>query len=222
MNRHNLPELRGRTIGRGEEVQRIRALLRSTRLLTVAGAAGSGKSRHVVEAALRDLARYPDGVHYVDCSVVTDGRYLASKIASVFGVRETPLVTPENAVADFLKSKRALLILDNCDSTMGVCAQYVGALLAEAREIRIVVTCREPLMISGEVAFMLPPLDAHSAIALFVERAKALGVGAAAASDGASVERICSAVGRASARHRTCRRATADVHDGTARSAFAG
>ncbi|HLI96982.1 MAG TPA: diguanylate cyclase, partial [Candidatus Baltobacteraceae bacterium] len=177
MNRHNLPALRGSTIGRGEEVRRIRALLRSTRLLTIAGAAGSGKSRHVVEAALRDLARFPDGVHYVDCSVVSDGRYLASKIASVFGVRETPLVTPENAVAEFLKSKRALLILDNCDSTMGACAQYAGALLAQAREIRIVVTCREPLMISGEVAFMLPPLDVQSAIALFVERAKALGVG---------------------------------------------
>src|SRR6185437_13847198 len=108
---------------RKEEVQRIRALLRSTRLLTVAGPAGSGKSRHVAEAVLRDIARYPDGVYYVDCSAVTDERYLAAKVASVVGVRETPLLASDVAIAEFLKAKSALVIFDNCDMAANACAQ---------------------------------------------------------------------------------------------------
>lgn len=193
--RHNLPALRGRTFGRAQEAQRIRALLRASKLLTVAGAAGSGKSRHVIETALREIARYPDGVYYVDCSVISDGRYLTTKIAAVLGIHETPLLPSESAAADFLKSKRALVVLDNCDLVMGACAQYVSALLADARETRVIVTCREPLMLSGEVAFMLPPLDIQSAITLFIERAKSLGVGWIGSADAAAIERICAHLG---------------------------
>lgn len=192
--RHNLPPVRGRTFGRAEEVQRIRALLRVTRLLTVAGPAGSGKSRHIIEAALRDISRFPDGVYYVDCSTVTDPRYLGGKVASIIGVRETPLVASELAVAEFLKSKRALLVLDNCDLITGAVAHYARVLLGEARETRVAVTCREPLMISGEVAFSLPPLDMQSAITLFVERAQALCIHVESA-DAAAIERICAHLG---------------------------
>ena len=193
--RHNLPALHGRTFGRAQEVQRIRGLLRATRLLTVAGPAGAGKSRHVVEAALRDLSRYTDGVYYVDCSLLIDGRYLSGKIASVLGVAATPLLSQENAASDFLRSKRALLLLDNCDLVAGACAQYVAWLLREVREVRVIVTCREPLMLSGEVAFMLPPLDMHAAITLFIERAKTLGVTRVGADDAAAIERICAHLG---------------------------
>jgi diguanylate cyclase (GGDEF)-like protein len=193
--RHNLPPLRGRTLGRAEDVQRTRMLLRATRLLTVAGAAGSGKSHHVIETTLREIARYPDGVFYVDCSVVTDERYLQSKVASVVGVRETPLLASDAAVADFLKSKRALLIFDNCDLVTSACAQYAQALLAEARDIRVIITCREPLMLAGEVAFMLPTLAMQPAITLFVERAGALGVTSVRSADAAAIERICTHLG---------------------------
>lgn len=193
--RHNLPPLRGRTFGRAEEVQRIRALLRMTRLLTVAGAAGCGKSRHVVEVALRDIARYPDGVYHVDCSAIADERYLPAKVASVVGVRETPLLASDLAVAEFLKSKRALLILDNCDLIATAAASYVRALLAEARDVRVVLTRREPLTIAGEVAFTLPPLDIQSAITLFVERARALGVTSVDAGAASAIERICTHLG---------------------------
>lgn len=193
--RHNLPPLRGRTFGRAEELQRMRMLLRASRLLTIAGPAGSGKSRHIVEAALRDIARFPDGVYYIDCSVVTDGRYLSGKIASVLGVRETPLVASEIAAAEFFKSKRALLILDNCDAITIACAQYLHVLLRESRDMRVAVTCREPLILSGEVAFTLPPLDMQSAIALFVERAKALEVHGIGTADASAIERICACVG---------------------------
>ncbi|HET6894018.1 MAG TPA: diguanylate cyclase [Candidatus Baltobacteraceae bacterium] len=193
--RHNLPALRGRTFGRAEEAQRMRALLRASRLLTIAGPAGSGKSRHVVEVALRDIARFPDGVYYVDCSVVTDGRYLSAKVASIVGVRETPLLSADLAVAEFLRSKRALVILDNCDLATANIAQYAHALLAEARDTRVVVTCREPLMLAGEVAFTLPPLEVQPAITLFLERAKDLGIEQIGASDAVIIERICGRLG---------------------------
>lgn len=193
--RHNLPGVRGRTYGRGEELQRIRALLRVSRLLTVAGPAGSGKSRHVIETAFRDISRFPDGVYYVDCSMTSDARYLGSKVAGVLGLRETPLIASELAAAEFLKSKRALIILDNCDAVPGACAQYVRTLLDEARETRVAVTCREPLMLSGEVAFSLPPLDMQSAITLFIERAKALEIHGIGAGDASAIERICAHLG---------------------------
>ena len=193
--RHNLPPLRGRTIGRKEEVQRIRALLRSTRLLTVAGPAGSGKSRHLAEAVLRDIARYPDGVYYVDCSAVTDERYLAARVASVVGVRETPLLSSELAIAEFLKSKKALVIFDNCDPVANASAHIARVLLKEAREVRVALTRREPLMLGGEVAFVLPPLDGQSAITLFVERAKAFGVSAIDGGAALAIERICKHLG---------------------------
>lgn len=192
---HNLPPLRGRTIGRAQDVQRTRMLLRATRLLTIAGAAGSGKSHQVIETALREIARYRDGVFYVDCSVVNDERYLSSKVASVVGVRETPLVASDVAVADFLKSKRALLIFDNCDLVTAACARYAQALLAEAREVRVIITCREPLMLAGEVAFMLPPLAMQPAITLFIERANALGITSVGPGDTAAIERICTHLG---------------------------
>ena len=185
----NLPELHGRTFGRAEHVQQVRKLLRAAHLLTLVGPAGIGKSRAAIEAAKRELARFPDGVYYVDCSTIGDDRYLGNKIASVLGVNGTPLVAAGAVAAEALRSKRALLVLDNCDGVQRACAEYVGALTAQARDVRIVVTSREPTFSAGEVSYVIPPLGLPDAVALFADRAEA--VANVNSPDTAVVERIC-------------------------------
>ncbi len=170
--RHNLPEVRGHTFGRADHLQQLRKLLRSSRLLTIAGPAGIGKSRQAVELAHREISRFPDGVFYIDCSAVADERYLANKIASILGAPETPIVAPESIIADLLQSKKALVMLDNCDGIVQVAARFLQTITAHSRHVRVIATCREPLLVGGEVAFVMPPLAHEDAVALFLERAK--------------------------------------------------
>lgn len=188
-HQHNLPGLHGHTFGRSEHVQQVRKLLRVSRLLTLIGPAGVGKSRAAIEAAKRELARFPDGVYYVDCSTIGDDRYLGNKIGSVLGVNETPLVTRGAAAAEALRCRRALLILDNCDGVQRACAEYVRTLSGDAPDVRIIVTSREPTFTPGEVSYVVPPLAAADAAALFTDRAEA--VANVNAPDAAAVQRIC-------------------------------
>lgn len=189
--RHNLPAVHGEKVGRAPELQQIRKLLRGSRLLSVCGPAGAGKSREAVEAALRDIGRYPDGVFYVDCSTLTEGNYLWSKIAAVTGARENALLSAGSAVTEYLQSKRALLVLDNCHPLATAVSGCARMLLAQTRNLRILVTSREPLFVPGEVAYVLPPLDLQEAVDLFCTRAKDVRGSDAAAGEQDVVEAIC-------------------------------
>jgi non-specific serine/threonine protein kinase len=190
--RHNLPSLPGETIGRGDHLQQLRRLLRGARLLTIVGAGGAGKSREAIDLAHREMARFPDGVFYVDCSAIQNASYLANKVAAALGVVETLVIDARDACAEYLKSKKALLLLDNCESVeTGGAADYVRAVLAEARDARILVTCREPLMVGGETAFVLPGLAVEDAVALFLERARAVAGVSFADKERSIIEQIC-------------------------------
>jgi diguanylate cyclase (GGDEF)-like protein len=189
--RHNLPQLHGERVGRAPELQQIRKLVRNSRLLTVCGPAGNGKSREAIEAALRDIGRYPDGVFYVDCSPVTNGNYLWSKIGAVVGVRENSLLSAGSAVTEYLQSKRALLILDNCHTVAETAAGCARMLLSQTRDLRILATAREPLFAPGEVAYVLPPLGLQEAVDLFCVRAREVRGTAVPDSERDVVEAIC-------------------------------
>ena len=189
--RHNLPQLHGEKVGRAPELQQIRKLVRSSRLLTVCGPAGDGKSREAMEAALRDIGRYPDGVFYVDCSTITNGNYLWSKIAVVIGARENALLSAGSAVTEYLQSKRALLILDNCHTVADSAAGCARMLLAQTRDLRILATSRDPLLVPGEVAYVLPPLNLQEAVNLFCVRARDVRASCAAEAERDVVEAIC-------------------------------
>ena len=187
--RQNLPDVRTNAIGRSDQLRQLRKLLRGSRLLTIAGPPGIGKSLEAVETARREIGRFADGTYYIDCSTLTSERYLATKIASVVSVPDTAAVTSKSSAVDFLHSKRALLILDNCDHIMGAVAETVTAILEQARHIRTIVTARTPLLIGGEVCFTLPSLPMDDAVALFYDRARAAGRGDAL--DRELVEKIC-------------------------------
>ena len=187
--------------------------MRGSRLLTLAGPPGIGKSDSTVEAARREVGRFPDGVFYVDCSTVTDERYFGNKVGSVLGVPETPVVAPGFAASEFLKSKRALVVLDNCDAVSNLCSQYVRALLAQTTETRILVTSREPTAHGGRSRIhAVPPLSDADAIALFLERASAASLCDPAPARSGGRGAHVRAPGRAAARPAACGGAVA--HDG--------
>jgi diguanylate cyclase (GGDEF)-like protein len=190
-HRHNLPDLRGESAGRGAELLQIRKMLRGCRLLTIAGPAGMGKSHSAIAAAARELSRFPDGVFYVDCSSVTESGYFWNKVALTLGVPESAFAAAGFALSEHLQLKRALLILDNCEHIPEVISACVRVLVSETRDVRVLITRREPLMIPGESAYVLPPLKIDEAVELFSIRSAAARGGVPSSEEAESVERIC-------------------------------
>lgn len=189
--RHNLPEVARTHAGSGENARHIRRLLRGSRAVTVSGPDGIGKSFEAIAAARRELPRCRDGVFYIDLSSATADRYVATKIAAVLRVPENLLQSPSAAVAEFLRGKRALVLLDNCDDVSGGVTEAIETILHEAREVRILATCREPLLFAGEVSYTLRPLDPQSAVDLFVDRARSATGVEIAQEAMPMVDRIC-------------------------------
>jgi predicted ATPase/DNA-binding SARP family transcriptional activator len=175
-------------IGRERELAELARLLRTTRLLMLAGPGGCGKTRLALAIA-RDLqAAYPDGVWFVELASLGDPGLVPQAVAAALGVPEQadrPLI--ETLVA-YLRDRRALLVLDNCEHLIVACAYLAEALLQGSPELRLLATSREPLHIGGELVWRvpsltlpdpreLPALDALAgceAIRLFVERARAI------------------------------------------------
>jgi predicted ATPase/DNA-binding SARP family transcriptional activator len=158
-------------VGRDEEITRVRGLVAESRLLTLLGPGGSGKTRLAIESA-RGLERaFPDGIWFVELAPVSDPAEVPATVLATLGLREQALlrgsrsrVTPleptdttariSNALAD----KRALLALDNCEHLIGAAAELADTILAECPAIRIMTTSREPLAIIGETLWTVEPL----------------------------------------------------------------
>ena len=185
---HNLPRQATTFVGRERQVQAVQAaLLRpTTRLLTLTGPGGTGKTRLALEAAANLLEQFPGGVFFVPLASVTDPDLVPSTVAQVLDVRESagrPLLT---ALADFLAQREMLLILDNFEQVVDA-APFVAQLLALPSALKILVTSRTILRIYGEHEYPVPPLTlpdrrsspsaAHlshfEAVRLFVSRAQA-------------------------------------------------
>ena len=180
-------------------------LLQSTRLLTLTGAGGAGKTRLALRLAREVIGDYPDGVWLVELAALADPSLVAKAVASALGVHEDggPLV--ETLVRQ-LRSAQAVLVLDNCEHLLGACAELAHQLLSACEGVRILATSREPLNIAGEVSWAVPglscpematrpPLDelnSYAAVCLFAERAAASRPGFSVSADNAgSVARLC-------------------------------
>ncbi|MEU9867592.1 BTAD domain-containing putative transcriptional regulator [Actinomadura sp. NPDC048021] len=178
-----LPAALDELIGREDAVERGRALLAGHRLVTLTGPGGVGKTRLAVEIASRSIADHPDGVWMVELTGPDD---VAGQVARTLGLREESGGAP---LAEALRGRRALLVLDNCEHVLEPVAELAGRLLADAPGLRVLATSREPLGIAGERLEAVPPLDLpghetapdalreSSAVRLFVARAAAASPG---------------------------------------------
>jgi non-specific serine/threonine protein kinase len=165
------------------EVERV---LSTTRLLTLTGAGGCGKTRLALEVARKLVGDYPDGVWLAELASLTEGELVPGAVAAALGLSAQPDVPFTDALVDFLRPKRMLLILDNCEHLVEVCAGLADTLLGECEHLRVLATSRETLAVAGEVNWAVPSLTVpdsgpmadperlgrYEAVALFVERAR--------------------------------------------------
>jgi predicted ATPase/DNA-binding CsgD family transcriptional regulator len=182
-------------IGRVAEAQRLTALLRSARLITVVGPGGVGKSRlclHIASAAL-SAGRFADGIVLVELSRVTDPALLASKVAAVLGLPERDPGLQHAAVLEHVRDRRMLVILDTCEHLVDACAAFVEAALRAAPDVTVLATSRQPFDAPGEHAFPVAPLPVEcDAVELFAQRAAAAAPGfTVTAANRADVVRLC-------------------------------
>jgi predicted ATPase/DNA-binding SARP family transcriptional activator/DNA-binding CsgD family transcriptional regulator len=157
--RHNLSTSRSSFVGRGQELIEIERALAMTRLLTLTGSGGSGKTRLALEVARALVGIYPDGVWLVELAPLSDPDLVPQAIAQVLYVRTFPGQKVTDALVDTLRTRNVLLVLDNCEHLVGAAARVVDALLSACPRVRIFATSREALGVEGEVLWRVPALS---------------------------------------------------------------
>lgn len=184
---NNLPQQFTSFVGRETELGQACELLTRTRLLTLLGVGGLGKSRLALQIAAETLDRYADGVWLVELAVTADAGRVAESVASVLGVRNESGGDLDAALARHVADRELLIILDNCEHLIDACARLAKRLLQAGDRVRILATSREPLRINGETTLPMPALSLPDAstpmtpdalrrfdsVRLFVDRAEA-------------------------------------------------
>jgi predicted ATPase len=156
---HNLPEALTSFVGRQHELAEIERLLASTRLLTLTGAGGCGKTRLALQVAAALLPRFKDGAWVVDLAPLSDSNLITQTVATVLGVREGSTRSLRDSVLHHLRHRHILLLLDNCEHLIDACAKLAEGLLREASHLRVLATSREGLGIAGETVWRVPSLS---------------------------------------------------------------
>ncbi len=181
----NLPVQVNSFVGRYQEMAEIGKALHGSRLVTLTGPGGCGKSRLALEVAAEVFDEFPDGVWLVGLAPVVDPDLVPQAVATVLEVRERSGVTLTEAVVTYLKRRRMLLVIDNCEHLLDPAADLVAAIVSGTPDVSVLATSREPLHTHGESIYPVPPLplpepDAElvelafsDSVRLFVERAAA-------------------------------------------------
>ena len=184
---NNLPQQVTSFIGREKEIEAIKTLLGKTRLLTLTGSGGCGKTRLSLQVAADVLENYPDGAWLIELAPLADPALVTQSVAQAIGVIEEagkPLV---QTLVDFLKAKRLLLVLDNCEHVLDACSRLVDTLIRSCPNVKVFASSREGLGIAGETVYRIPSLSLpdlkqtatpaslsiYEAVRLFVDRAAA-------------------------------------------------
>lgn len=190
--RHNLPYQASSFIGRVQEAAAVKLALADHRLVTLTGSGGTGKTRLALQVAADIVEDYADGVWLVDLAPLTDPHLLMPSVIRSVGAREEPGRPIQETLQRFLRPKRILLILDNCEHLVEAAASLASSVLAECPEIHVLATSREPFRIAGEAVLDVPPLPiATEATALLADRAQAVLPGFELEDHRADVEEIC-------------------------------
>lgn len=184
---NNLPEQLNSFVGRTAERAQARLLLQNTRLLTLMGAGGTGKTRLSIEVAKDLLPEFPDGIWFVELAPLNEADLLEQTLANVLDVREEPGRPLLKTLTEYLKDKQALIILDNCEHLILASAKLAESLIRGCPKLRILASSREALAINGETTWRVPSLSVpdpqqlpplvqltqYAAVKLFIDRATA-------------------------------------------------
>lgn len=155
---HNLPARRVSFIGREREMLEVKRHLAMTRLLTLTGAGGSGKTRLALEVARELVTAYPDGVWLVELAPLSGGELVPRVVAGVLGVLERPGQPLTDTLVEALRGKDVLLVMDNCEHLVEAAAGLVDVLLGSCPRLRVLATSREALEVAGEIRWPVPSL----------------------------------------------------------------
>ncbi|MEY2423096.1 MAG: hypothetical protein QOI95_3163 [Acidimicrobiaceae bacterium] len=198
---NNLPSAVDPFVGRTAELAGVHEALAESRLVTLTGPGGCGKTRLALEASTAALSSYPDGVWFVSLAVAEDGERVVPLVAEVLRVSERTDEPLADTLEQWLRERQLLLVLDNCESVVPAVAGFADRYLGQCAGVRILATSREFLGVRGERALATPPLNVaddpvlagvSDAVELFLVRASAavpsFDVGAA---DVATVAQIC-------------------------------
>jgi predicted ATPase/DNA-binding CsgD family transcriptional regulator len=183
----NLPSELSSFVGREREIEELKIVLARSRLLTVTGAGGIGKTRLAMRIASQVAENYSGGVWLVRMDPLTDPQYVPSTVAAVLGALEQRGETMLETLAKVIGTKRLLLTLDNCEHLVQACANLVHELLTACPNLHVLITSREALNVPGEFIWRIPPMSTpdlthtataqavaeSDATALFIERARA-------------------------------------------------
>ncbi|MFJ6696528.1 ATP-binding protein [Streptomyces sp. NPDC091272] len=161
-------------VGRISELDQVRELLRRSRLATLVGPGGVGKSRLALRTALSLKGEYDDGVVLVELSALHDPELLPGAVAGALGLPEQSGRVMVDVVVEHLEDRHLLLVLDTCEHLLDACALLADLLLREAPGVTVLATSRQPLDVPGEHTLPVPPLEDRDAIELFAQRAAAV------------------------------------------------
>ena len=177
---HNFPARLPDFVGRSSEIEAIEDQLLSSRLVTVTGSSGMGKTRLTLEVATRVHDAYPNGAWLVELAPCAQPVLVSQAVASALGLDPEPGRDPADGVVAHLAEAEALLVLDNCEHVVSACAALVERLLADCPRLRVLATSQQPLGVTGERTTSLDPLSLSGttageseAVALFCARAAA-------------------------------------------------
>lgn len=202
----NLPVPVTRFVGRRDELAGVRRTLQESRLVTLTGVGGVGKTRLALEVARLVHRAFPGGAWMVDLSMVVDAAQVPQAVATALGVADRSTRPPADTVADHLRERETLIVLDNCEHLVDACAQLIAGLLSRTQQVRVLATSRQTLGIAGERLFDVPPLGVpqepgtastetvsrYDAVLLLVDRAQALQPGfALTETNRVAVARLC-------------------------------
>jgi len=188
----SLPAALTSFVGRRGEISRIRRLLGETRLVTLTGMAGLGKTRLALEVAGASGKAFADGVWLVDLAPVPDASAVAGAAVRALGLPDLGSRPALEQLAEHLAGRGALLVLDNCEHVVDACAELAGELLSAAGEVRVLATSRQTLDITGEYIYTVPPLIPQEAAQLLQDRAAAVRPGfEVTGANAVAVARLC-------------------------------
>jgi predicted ATPase/class 3 adenylate cyclase len=182
---NNLPAQLTSFVGRKKELEDVKKLLHHAHMLTLLGPGGTGKTRLSLQLASDSLSEYYDGVWFVELAPISDPLLVPRTTAIAIGLREEPQRPVIDMLCDYLREKRMLILLDNCEHLVDACAQMADRILRAASHVRILTSSREALGIAGEVTYRvpslglpdvehLPPVESlsqYEAVKLFIDRA---------------------------------------------------